>query len=41
MFLRWANPGLYFFYFCLFVQKIILVVSMIWIVRVEGEDADH
>ena len=42
-FLRWAKSGLFFIYFCLFVEIIILVVSRIQtrIVGVEGKDADH
>ena len=39
---RWANPGLFFIYFHLFVQKIQEASRIgIWIIRVEGENADH
>ena len=43
VFLRVGKPGLFFVYFCLFAQKINLVVCKFptRIVRVESEDPNH
>ena len=41
-FVRWADLGLFFIYFHLFVQKSVAVRRIrTRIVRVDGEDADH